>query len=80
MRSATTNFKVGLIMSVNRVNHHNGRIRVMCPKCGIGGGQYVNGYHPKCYICDDGTLMHPASNDKVECTWDEFQQYLLVQK
>lgn len=61
--------------SVNCSYYNDGiRIRVMCPKCGSGGAHYINSYQPKCDRCHDSgeeVYMEPASNNKVECTWQE---------
>ena len=51
------------------------RVRVMCPKCGSGGAQTLSSCQPKCHVCADGTLMAPAGNAYVVCTWSEAQQY-----
>lgn len=49
------------------------RLRVICPKCDHSGANSL-GYQPKCHLC--GTLMEPASNNKIECTWQEFQEFV----
>lgn len=60
---------------VNYTPNFGGRLRVMCPECGAGGANSL-GYQPKCHICEKTVMMQPASNDKVECTWEEFVQYM----
>ena len=66
-------------MTVKRVNYSKQfdgiRIRVMCPECGSGGAHYIDSYQPKCH-CKGSPLMQPASNNQVECTWEEFKIYL----
>lgn len=55
-------------------------IRVICPVCGIGGGQNLFSYQPKCHICTDKVMMLPASNNEIECTWEEAQKYARTNK
>lgn len=52
-------------------------LRVMCPVCGRSG---ANGstYQPKCLPCD--ALMLPASNDRPECKWETFIDFLVKRK
>lgn len=50
-------------------------VRVMCPKCNIGGGHSINSYQPKCHICKD-EMMQPAGNTEIKCSWQEFQKYI----
>ena len=54
------------------------RVRVMCPKCDAGGAHLLASYQPKCHICLDGTLMKPAGNTYVVCTWSEARQYKCI--
>ena len=51
------------------------RVRVMCPSCGAGGAQTLSRVQPKCHICSEDTLMEPACNDHIVCTWREARQY-----
>lgn len=61
---------------VNYGDRYDGiSVKVMCPKCGAGGATWLNNSQPKCHVCKYTTLMEPASNNKIECTWSEAQAY-----
>ena len=49
-----------------------GFVRVVCPSCGRGGAHRIESYQP---ACSCGEMKHPASNNYIECSWDEFQEY-----
>ncbi len=54
------------------------RIRVICPECSKGGSHCIESYKPRCDVCHyrgKDVLMEPASNDRIECTWEEFHAY-----
>jgi hypothetical protein len=60
------------VNNVNRTVFHDGiRIRVMCPECNAGGAHYLEMAQPKCHVCEYSVLMEPASNTRIECTWEE---------
>lgn len=66
-------------MSAKNVNYSvRGKtmLKVMCPDCGSSGAHYTDSYQPKCHVCPAIVYMQPASNDKVECTWNEFIEYI----
>lgn len=67
--------KVNYSKYFNRV-----RIRVICPVCNTGGAQDIDSYQPKCHVCKEPVLMEPASNNKIECTWQEFINYYKQQE
>lgn len=72
------------MMTASKVNyreHADGviHVRVICPKCNHGGGHPLHMNQPYCHICDDKTLMAPASNFSIECTWEEARDYVLEQ-
>lgn len=50
-------------------------VRVMCPRCGASGAHSLSMPQPLCHVCDCEVKMLPASNDKVECTWEEAVEY-----
>lgn len=63
-------------IKANYFKFHDGiRVRVMCPKCGSGGSQYLDSYQPKCSKCEDPVLMEPANNGQPVCTWAEAVEY-----
>lgn len=47
------------------------RVRVMCPVCNTSGGTWLYAYQPKCHVCVEPTLMEPANNSEIVCTWQE---------
>lgn len=54
------------------------RIRVMCPECSSSGSHRIDSYQPKCDVCDakgDTVFMEPCSNDRIECSWQEFKVF-----
>ena len=59
--------------SVNyrKISEKETRVRVMCPKCGAGGGHSLESRQPKCHVCVDDVLMLPANNESVVCSWED---------
>lgn len=51
------------------------RIAVMCPVCGASGAHEPETYQPKCHVCKEDVYMQPASNNRIECTWEEFKAF-----
>lgn len=46
-------------------------VAVECPKCKSRGAHSLQSPQPVCHICGMATLMFPASNTGIECTWED---------
>ena len=51
------------------------RVRVICPTCGSGGAHDLFSYRPKCGENGCTDILKPASNNEVECEWEEIEAH-----